>query len=337
MSPEYKPLLVILAGGSVVVPLVLGLALDWPTWLWCSLIVILLVITAMVGRYHYAQGRWGEFYDHQWAEQSERSTHAQHSVSDIRLDSAEAGYKFLFSGTVCWCSIHTAAGLCPAYQENLAVQEIIARAQHVTAPHQPDAHVVAQHKLAVALGTPLVDPSGQVQAWAVNIALTIPDEDAEWWRKRSELRKREQVWEYEWDFERKMREYLKEVLTSPGSAVVWWLTRHTDEIQEAVPLIQPLTQLVATVNNTDARPAGWVDPAINFINEYVPDPDDPRRAHLADDLVMILNSHGVGHGSVACLRDTFTLDPPDEPVLANQSTSSGPVSLPAKPHESDQQ
>lgn len=63
MSREYKTLLAIIAGGSVAVPLMLSVALGWPTWLWGSLVVVLLVLTAMLGRHHYERGRWGERYD----------------------------------------------------------------------------------------------------------------------------------------------------------------------------------------------------------------------------------------------------------------------------------
>jgi hypothetical protein len=337
MSPEYKPLLVVLGGGSVAVPLTLGLAFGWPTWLWGSLIVVLLIVTAMVGRHHYEQGRWRERYDHQWAEQSERSAHPQRLVPDIRLASAEADYKFLFSGTVCWCSIHTAAGISPAYQGDLAVREILARAHDITATRQPDDYVIVQHELAVALGTQLpADQSGQVQAWAVDIALTISDEDAELLKKRSELRKQKQVWEHERDFERNMRTYLgQEVLTSPASAVVWWLARHTDEIREAVPLIGDLRQLVAAANNTDVHEQFRMDHAISLVNELFPDPVDPQRAQFADDLVKIIDSHRVGHACVARLRDTFELDSSDGPVLADLSAPSDPAPVPAKPHEFD--
>lgn len=227
---------------------------------------------------------------------------------------------------MCWCSIHTAAGISLTYQENLACRAVLAHARTITAAHQPDDHVIVQHELAVALGTPrVVDQSGQVQAWAVDIALTISDDDAELLRKRSELRKQIQVWEHERDFERNMRTYLgQDVFKSPGSTVVWWLARHTDEIREAVPLIGVLAQLVAAANNTDVHEQFRTDPAISLVNELFPDQGDPQRTHLADDLVKVIDSHGVGHDCVARLRDTFELDPSDEPVLADPPAPSGP-------------
>lgn len=358
MSREDMPLLAILTGGSVVVPLTLGLALGWPTWLWSSLIVVLLTVTAMVGRYRYEQGRREEWYDHQWDGRPEGASYAEYPVENLLLNSVEPNYKFLFSGTVRWSSIQTAAGMRPAYQKDIAVNVITECAHDITATRQPDDYVGVQHELAVTLGAPIADQSGQVQAWAVDIALTIPDDDVEWLKKRSKLRKREQVLEDEWKVGRKVQEYIKdEVLESPSSALVWWLARNVDKVQEAVPLIKPLAQLVAAANSTDAHeqfrhvisephgdlgrdllPTVWVDPAIKFIDEYFPNPDDPQRAHLADDLVRVLASHDIGPDSIACLRDTFELDPfEEEPLLVNQSAPSGPALLAAKLDESNQQ
>jgi hypothetical protein len=105
--------------------------------------------------------------------------------------------------------------------------------------------------LAAALGTMLPDATGQVVVWADNIVLSIPDDDAQRLHKLSALRKHEQIWEHERGFERNVRGYLSnEVLDSTGSAVVWWLARHTDDVEEAVRLIGPLAQLTAAANNT---------------------------------------------------------------------------------------
>lgn len=121
-------------------------------------------------------------------------------MSNSPLPSAEEGYKFLFSGTVCWSSVHTESGLAPDHQKDLAVREVLTGARDITVTRQPDDHVAVQHDLDVALRTSLSDQSGQVRASAIDIALTISDDDAESLRKRFELRKREQVWEHEQAF-----------------------------------------------------------------------------------------------------------------------------------------
>jgi hypothetical protein len=133
----------------------------------------------------------------------------------------------------------------------LAMESVRLRAGQVTETKAPDDYLAVQYQLAAALGTMLPDPTGQVVVWADNIVLSIPDDDAQRLHKLSALRKHEQIWEHERGFERNVRGYLHdEVLDSTGSAVVWWLARHTDDVEEAVRLIGPLAQLTAAANNT---------------------------------------------------------------------------------------
>lgn len=123
--------------------------------------------------------------------------------------------------------------------------------------------------------------------------------------------------------------------------MVWWLAHYlahdTDKVGEVVPLIGPLAQLVAAANNTNVHekfrhlvperngdpdhslvPAVFMDPAISLVNALFPDPGNLQRAHFADDLAKIIDSHGVGHDLIACLRDTFELNSFDEPVPVDQ-------------------
>jgi hypothetical protein len=304
MSFVYKLVLAILAGGSVAVPLIVGLTSGWPTWLWCPLIVVLLTLTAMVGGRHHERDRWGKLYDPEWAE---------YPVSNIPLDSAKAEYKFLFSGTVCWSSICTDAGTSPDYQRELAVQEIRARARDVTVDHQPEDHVAVQNDLAVALLTPLAVNSGQpgqLQAWATNVALTIPEDDIAKLTELSEQCKKIKNW-------RQMETYLqRDVLTSLDRAVVWWLAQHTDKVEEAASVIGALKQLVGAVTTTDVPEQFHPDPATDFVNQFFPNPDDPQRAMFAYDLVKVIANHGVEHDCVKRLQEIADGGTVNDPILS---------------------
>jgi hypothetical protein len=304
MSFVYKPVLAILAGGSVAVPLIVGLTSGWPTWLWCPLIVVLLTLTAMVGGRHHERDQRRKLYDPEWAE---------YPVSDIPLDSAKVEYKFLFSGTVCWSSIRTDAGISPDYQRELAVREIRARARAVTVAHQPEDHVAVRNDLAFALLTPLAVNSGQpdqLQAWATNVALTIPEGDAHKLSELSEQRKKIKNW-------RQVEAYLEQdVLTSPGRAVVWWLAQHPDKVKEAASLIEAQNQLVGVVTTTEVPEQFHPDPATDFVNQFFPNPDDPQRAMFADDLVKLTANHGVDHDCVKHLQEIADGGTVNDPILS---------------------
>ena len=41
------------------------------------------------------------------------------------------------------------------------------------------------------------------------------------------------------------------MLTSTGSAVVWWLARHEDEMEKAVDMVGPLAQITAAANDEE--------------------------------------------------------------------------------------
>jgi hypothetical protein len=68
----------------------------------------------------------------------------------------------------------------------------------------------------------------------------------------NDLRKDEEVWEHERQHERNKRHYLgDDVLKSAGSAVVWWLARHENEIERAVDMIGPLAQIAAAAKDEE--------------------------------------------------------------------------------------
>ena len=89
-------------------------------------------------------------------------------------------------------------------------------------------------------------------AQAADVTLTLAPADRERLRRLNDLRKDEEIREYERHYERNKRRYLgDDVLKSTGSAVVWWLARHEDEIEKAVNMIGPLAQITAAANDEE--------------------------------------------------------------------------------------
>jgi hypothetical protein len=257
MKREDVVLFTFLALGSVAVPAALGAALGWPAWTWLLLVVVLLVATGVSAR----QAGYRRTQEQLRAEYAppppaptpppEVPVDEHRLMNQVTLPSAEADYRFLLSATVYWRAAPNPVGMRHTSPPALAMESIRLRAGKVTESKAPADYLAVQYQLAAALGTMLPDTTGQVVVWADNIVLSIPDDDAQRLHKLSALRKHEQIWEHERGFERNVRGYLSnEVLDSTGSAVVWWLARHTDDVEEAVRLIGPLAQLTAAANNT---------------------------------------------------------------------------------------
>ncbi|HKN99570.1 MAG TPA: hypothetical protein VJX10_20785 [Pseudonocardiaceae bacterium] len=304
MRREDKVLFAVLVVGCFLVPIALGTVLDWPLVLTALLVVTLLVVTWFAAR----QLTFRRGQDALRAEQSANET-ARLAVTEpapadgtrpghpdgtrmagVPLPCAEAGYRMLLSATVHWRPAPNSIGMRHTNPEALALESIRARASELTAHQAPGDHQAVGYQLSAALGMILPDVSGQVVAWASDVSLSIPDDDAARLRKISDLRKHEQVWDQERGLERTMRAYLRdEVLDSPGSAVVWWLARHPEQVEDTARLIGPLSRLSAAVHGTPVR---------DLFDEFVPhqvgspdtpalDPAPPRSATadaLADEL-----------------------------------------------------
>ncbi len=161
-------------------------------------------------------------------------------------------YDFLFSAVVRWCPLAAPADAPHVNAGALAIESVLERARHITVLQPPHRSSLAQYQLNGALGTMRPDPTCRVEAMAENVVLRLCDTDAERLTKLSAVRKDEDVWEHERNWERNKREYLgKDVLKDTGSAVVWWMARNEDEVEKTVNLIGPLAQLTSAANNQD--------------------------------------------------------------------------------------
>jgi hypothetical protein len=249
---------------TTIVVLALSLLVTGPVWMWAAIMIVGDGLAVLLGRhlvYRREQAKLRQIMEQQRtqieeaaAEQPEPEppAHVQYPVSAIPLPSAEVDYRLLLSATICWRQISPSTGTPHTSPVDLAVNWILTRARELTVLEKPDDYRVVQHRLAVSLGTPLAEPYGQVVAWAVDVQLIVSDEDARRLTRLAELRKHERMWEQERRMEVSMRRYLSEdVLKDTGSAIVWWLARHPDEIDESVHKITALAQLTAAANSKD--------------------------------------------------------------------------------------
>lgn len=286
MRREDMVLFAVLTVGCFVVPAALGAALHLPVAV-VVLVVFVLLIANLVSY------RWLRFARQQRAlrdEEAARVTATAAAVveepvdhgrrmADVPLSCAEPGYRFLLSATVFWRPAPNPVGMRHTNPEALALESIRARAGQLTSDQAPGDHLAVGYQLAAALGTVLPDGSGQVVAWANDVTLRLPEDDEVRLRTITQLRKQEQVWDAERAIERTMRAYLRdEVLESPGSAIVWWLARHPDQVEDSARLIGPLAQLSAAARGT---------PVHELVPDFLPrqaiDSTDGAQA-LADEL-----------------------------------------------------
>jgi len=245
------------------------------------------------------------------------------TIPAVALPSAWPDYNFVFTATVCWELTPNNAANPHANPAALAIDAVLNRARQIVLTQIPTEVSFVQYRLAVALGSVIREQSRQVEAWAVDVSLSLTPEDQARLRKLSEVRKDEVVWEHERNYERNKRAYLRDdVLKDTGSAVVWWMARAdkgTDKaLAESVNLIGPLAQLSAAANNTEVPelyrhlvPESMRPPAT------LPDADLTGLAIFAEQAAATLNA--MGRQDVADeLRQRFTA-PVIEPVKAEHS------------------
>ncbi|GAA4838873.1 hypothetical protein GCM10025787_19200 [Saccharopolyspora rosea] len=235
---------------------VLGVTNGWPVWGWLVLALVSLVAPSLVvlGITEWNLRRGGPRTPEQQEEivpetpPREQPEPRSHPVQDVLLRSASEDYQFTFSCTVFWRPRPDAPGLPHANPEALAADAVLDEAAALAAAVRPGDASRARYRLTSALGVPRADRSGRVEAWADEVSLVLSDRDAARLTRLAEVRKDEEVWEYERAHERNVRAYLsEEVLTNPGSALVWWLagprTEEKERVDEAVARIESLRRL----------------------------------------------------------------------------------------------
>ncbi|MEV8324099.1 hypothetical protein [Kitasatospora sp. NPDC056731] len=248
MKGAGKAALVGLALAAGTVTVVLGLSARWPVWLWAVPAVVAAVLAALLAmaRAPESEAEVGTDAD----SESDEPPYEETRVDRVALPSRVPDYDFIFSVTVWWRPIPNMTGLVHASPASLAIETVLSRAREVTENEDPGRLDLVRHQLNGVLGIQGQDPSALVEVMGGRVSLSLPEDDRSRLGKLSEVRKTEEVWEHERRYEQSKRAYLGEdVLKSPGSAVVWWLARHDDEVVQAVDMIGPLAQLSAAANN----------------------------------------------------------------------------------------
>ncbi|WP_258563652.1 hypothetical protein [Streptomyces phytophilus] len=254
MSSGHRILTVFLTVICLLVLTIAGLATDWPRWYWPAVGATALAGTVAAAR---AGARRGGSIPTECTLEPDLPIppppRQEHRVVDVSLPSAMPDYDFLFSATVRWIP---EAGDTPHFDPcGLAVQAVLLRAREFAARQSPRSPAMARHQLNGVLSVMEADASGRVLAMAKDVGLALSESDQDRLSKLSNVRKDEDVWEHERNYERNKRMYLSDdVLKDPGSAVVWWLARNDEQVEGTVERIGLLAQLSAAANNSEVAP-----------------------------------------------------------------------------------
>lgn len=267
ISKDEKNTITAVVGVLALLVVVVGLTLGWPAWVWLPL-AILPPVGGVVLAKQIASGRRPEPVPEPIAEPDPPPTpeSKQVELSGVSLPSAVPDYRFLVSGSVYWRRNSKSPGREHRNLDSVAKDAIISRAGETLLTAQPHEHSTLAERLNVELGTENLVPSGHVYAWGEGFAVTLPEADRDRLQRLADVRKDVEVWEHERNHERNLREYLgDDVLSSPGSAVVWWLARHYQDkdsgVSAAADNIGPLRDLTTAAQETQipeqSQPGEW--------------------------------------------------------------------------------
>ncbi|MEU9042562.1 MULTISPECIES: hypothetical protein [unclassified Kitasatospora] len=252
-----------LAAGLVTVAL--GVSAGWPVWLWAVPTAMAVLLAGLLASAKAPKSA------------SDEPPWEKTRVAGVALPSLVPDYDFHFSATVWWRPVRNATGLVHADPAGLAVETVLERARTVTEREVPGRLDLVQHRLNGVLGTQSQDRSGLVEAMGGRVELRLSEDDRSRLGKLSDVRKTEEVWEHERRYEQSKRAYLgDDVLKSPGSAVVWWLARHDEQVREAVDMIGPLAQLSAVAN--DEAVSELYEHLVPGAGSFLDDEDDDGHA-----------------------------------------------------------
>ncbi|MGW3007444.1 hypothetical protein ACWC9R_01190 [Streptomyces sp. NPDC001219] len=313
-----------LSAGLLVAVLTMGAALDWPIWVWFLLPALCagaLLIDMRVPRPE--GGRFAQAPEpgETTSEPPAESPYQEASVVVVPVESSVADCPFLFSATVWWRLADEGASWSHGNPAALASTSVLRRVQRMTSAEHPNRCTFLEHSMEGALGMPAPDEEGQVVAFATDIRLVLRQKDREHLDELDGLRKAVGTWESRRQHERNVREYLgDDVLQSPGSAVVWWMARHDDQIERAVEMIAPLTVLSAAANDeeipeeyrdlfqacsgsTEEDPTGGFGHPEPIGEDALPGgdssrPTEERQPSMSDQLSSLMDSMGIAEGSV---------------------------------------
>lgn len=312
---SYKMSVFVTTAIVLVVAVVLTLTDVWPLWVGVMIIVLSLAGALFLKRHDeirrvYSSARQPS----PQPPPAEPAPPPSTTVEGLVLPSAQPDYRFLLNATVLW-RYSGMQGMTYPQPDQLAIDAIRERATRITVRESPAQSDLLAPRLATELTFPGPDRTGQLEVWAQGAALSIPDDDRERLRKLANVRKDVEVWEHERAHERNQRAYLREdVLSSTGSAVVWWLAKDVTRVEETVGLINTIAKLVAAAQDREVEPVfrtfvdNLTDPALRaatngdaghdedlldrLMAEIAPDGSERDRAYIADRLAILAADAG---------------------------------------------
>lgn len=251
MSSGHKTMTAFLTLIGALVIVITGLCTRWAWWAWPAAFGALLAVAAAV---LVGERRRRPLIPREFVLEPDLPIPPierwEKVVRNVALPSLSPDYDFLVTALVRWVPVDVPHGAPEVSSAGLAVDAVLSRARVITVEQPPQRASLVQHQLSGELATMLPDPTGRVLAMAENLVVTLSDADRERLEKLASVRKDEAVWEHERKWEQSKRAYLgKDVLTSTGSAVVWWLARNDDKVDKAVADIGLLAQLTAVAND----------------------------------------------------------------------------------------
>ncbi len=247
----------------------------------------------------------------------------RYDMTHVPLPSARADYRLVFSCVVWWRRRSPEPGIPHADPGSLAAEVVLEQTRQLVGTVSPEEVEIARAKLTSYLGAVRADSTGHIEVWATDVALRLPESDADRLRRLADVRKEEEVWDHERNHERKKREYLGgDVLKSAGSALVWWLARDESQIDDAVEKIPNLRKLTAAAHDervpeldVDGVELGPQDHLVELIRSV--QSDDEERALLSDSIASALEKRG--HADLAAkVRAEF-----DQPKTAPDPHTNG--------------
>ncbi|MFE7935584.1 hypothetical protein ACFU6S_44060, partial [Streptomyces sp. NPDC057456] len=157
---------------------IVGLSQRWPTWMWSTLAALVLVVPAAAFRIaSLRRGAMPVSFEEQLTASPVERTNCH--VSQVALPSFWDDYNFVFSATVRWYPVSSPTAAPVLNPAGLAVEAILNRARALTEKREPGQVSLLQHELGGVLSRMCPDRTGQLQAMAENINLTLLDQDRE--------------------------------------------------------------------------------------------------------------------------------------------------------------
>ncbi|QKW05475.1 hypothetical protein HUT18_02855 [Streptomyces sp. NA04227] len=274
MSSGHSTMTGFLAAIVALLLVITGLVTEWPYWAWPAAAAALAAATSTL---LWIQRRRTPFIPPECTLEPQSPLPPverwEQVLKRVPLPTAKPDYDCLLSATVRWRPEDAPAWAPVVNYAGLAVNAILERASQVTAGADPTRLSLTEHVLSGELAVMESDDTGRLLAMAVDVRLTLSDEDRERLQKLATVRKNEAVWEHERRWEISRRSYLSDdVLKTTGSAVVWWLAKNDDKIDKTVSDIGLLTELASAANDQPVpRDFQRFVPGLS----EVPEPEEP--------------------------------------------------------------